>query len=117
MNTKNYQIYSKIRKYFFNNFSFETWLLNHKSFFTSKILDKKDYDMFMYKIFKVQNWSSKKNLTQRKKIMNKIGLYDIQTALKNIEKISHEPFDNPSSNMNDLITIFHEINTDFIEII
>lgn len=73
--------------------------------------------MFMYKIFKVQNWSSKKNLTQRKKIMNKIGLYDIQTALKNIEKIYHEPFDNPSSNMNDLITIFHEINTDFIEII
>lgn len=93
-----------IKKYknqiFYNNYSFETWLLNHKTCFSKPVIDKKEYDEDIKKVFGVDSWSKYKNKRNRNKIMKQIKTDDIDTACKNTKIINKNKWDNnPSSNM------------------
>lgn len=92
-------------KVFFNNYSFEIWLLNHLVYFTSPIVAKKEYDSSMKSQFGVKHWSSNKGSSNRKSVMNQINKKGVNAAKKNIGILNNKnPFHNPSSNMDDLIT-------------
>lgn len=106
--SKNTKRYDKIKyllnKYkgqvFYNNYSFETWLLNHKEVFSKPITNKNQYDNDILNLFGVSSWSNYKNTQNRSTIMNQIDAINIDAAKTNITNISGNNWDNnPSSNM------------------
>ena len=89
---------------FFNNYSFELWLLNHKVYFSKPITDKTQYDPQMKSTFLVDSWSNNKDQTNRLKIMSSIEVTDIFTAQGNVTRLGSKQFNmNPSSNLDDFI--------------
>ncbi len=99
-------------KIFYNNYAFETFLLNHIRFFPNKIIKKKEYDKYMKKHFNVENWSSRGS-TQISKITEKITLESFEVMLENIPKIYNEDcFYNPNSNLHKLFEILKQINAE-----
>ncbi len=90
---------------FYNNYSFETWLLNHKVSFASPIIDSNQYNIHFKTYFDVESWSSNKNKNNREKVMNQIDVDNINVAVTNIVNISDKRWDNnPSSNMDEFIS-------------
>lgn len=89
---------------FFNNYSFELWLLNHKIYFSKSITDKSQYDSHMKSTFLVDSWSTNKDQVNRSKIMSSIEFADIFTAQCNVTKLGSKQFNmNPSSNLDEFI--------------
>lgn len=85
---------------FYNNYSFETFLLNHKIKFAAPITDSIQYDIHMNTQFSVQNWHNNKTEHALKQVMNDITDDSHQLMLINILEIHKEDcFENPSSNM------------------
>jgi hypothetical protein len=89
---------------FFNNYGFELWLINHMAFFSTPITDKKQYNTSMLNHFGVRSWSRYKNQRNREKIVNMFDIDQIEMAVTNIKKLDRkQPFENPSSNMDECI--------------
>lgn len=89
---------------FYNNYSFETWLINHKKCFGKPIIASKEYDLDFQRCFKVKSWSKNKDERNRKKVMGQITKNNIKKASKNIKTISENHWSkNPSSNMDKFI--------------
>jgi hypothetical protein len=87
---------------FFNNYSFELWLLNHIDYFSKPVTDKTQYDKEINDIFGIESWSKYKNERNRDQIMKLINHESIQTAVVNIKLLNKKkPFKNPSSNMDE----------------
>lgn len=98
-------------KVFYNNYSFETWLINHKNSFSKPIINKNEYDQEIENNFNVSSWSGYKNKKNRDKIMLQITKENVIEASLNISNISKNKWgDNPSSNMNDLIEEINKVN-------
>lgn len=99
------------KKYvFFNNYSFEHWLLNHKMYFTKPITDKGQYDLHMKNIFSVESWSNNKDETNRTKIMKQLEFDDLINAKNSITKHAKKEFHlNPSSNMDEFVAYLQDI--------
>jgi len=103
MNNSEYNI-------FYNNYSFETWLLNHKFNFASPIIESSQYNIHFKNHFDVDSWSENKNKSNRDKVMNQIDTVGIDTAVINIININHKRWDkNPSSNMDEFINKIKKI--------
>lgn len=110
---KNSKRYGKIKqildKYtdqvFYNNYSFETWLLNHKEEYGKPIINKKDYNKDFKDIFGIQSWSKYKNKENRDKVMNQISKDKVDFAKDTIKKslAKNQWYNNPSSNMDKFI--------------
>lgn len=95
---------------FFNNYSFELWLLNHIESFSKPVTDKTQYDKEMNDIFGIESWSKYKNERNREQIMRMINHDSIQEATLNIKRLNRKkPFKNPSSNMNEWINKIKKI--------
>jgi len=91
-------------KVFYNNYSFETWLINHIDYFSKPIIDKTQYDADMKNVFGIESWSRYKNKKNRNQIMALIDNEAIQYATNNIQRLnSKKTFDNPSSNMDECV--------------
>lgn len=89
---------------YYNNYSFETWLLNHKTAFASPIFMKDQYDTHFKKHFGIVSWSNNKNKNNRDKIMSQISELEVNNAVTNISNIiSRLWYENPSSNIDKLI--------------
>lgn len=96
---------------FYNNYSFETWLLNHKINFASPIIVSSHYNTYFKKHFDVESWSDNKNKNNREKVMNQIDKEAINLAIVNIANIKEKKWDeNPSSNMEEFINKIKNIN-------
>lgn len=92
------------KQVFYNNYAFETWLINHKKTFHKPIVDKKEYNQDIKALFDVNSWSKYKNKENRTKIMNQIEKDDVDKACENIKVISGKDWDNnPSSNMDKMV--------------
>lgn len=95
---------------FFNNYSFELWLLNHIDYFSKPVTDKTQYDKEMNDIFGIESWSKYKNERNRNQIMKLINHESIQTAATNIKQLNKKkPIKNPSSNMDDWVNKIKKI--------
>ncbi len=95
---------------FFNNYSFELWLLNHIRKCGKPVIKKKEYNSNMKNCFKVESWADNKNEINRGKIMGKINCKSIDKAAKNIKELNRKtPFANPSSNMDEWVKIVNKI--------
>lgn len=91
---------------FYNNYSFETWLLNHAISFSKPILKSDQYDSYFESSFDVKSWHRRKNERNITKVMNQIDETSMNTALNNIKLISGNKWDNnPSSNMDLFIAV------------
>jgi len=89
---------------FFNNYSFELWLLNHIDYFSKPVTDKTQYDKEINDIFGIESWSKYKNERNRNQIMKLIDHESIQEAVTNIKRLNKKkPFKNPSSNMDEWV--------------
>lgn len=93
-----------IKKYkaqvFYNNYSFETWLLNHVTSFSRPILKSDEYDIHFENHFDVKSWHRRKSVRNIIKVMHKIDGTALDIALSNIKLISGNNWDNnPSCNM------------------
>ncbi len=94
---------------FFNNYSFETFLLNHVCKFTKPIYNSQDYDKHMRKHFDLKDsWSNKKNQASRNKMLSKIDEEALGNAKIRSKNLSNNCFRNPSSNMD---SFFEKIKT------
>ncbi|MDD3999738.1 MAG: RloB domain-containing protein [Bacilli bacterium] len=102
-----------INTIFYNNYSVETYLLNHIIQFSKAIIRKADYDPYMKRHFQIDNWSANKNQKNRKKIIGKINKESICVAIENSKKIfcSEKLFANPNSNMHLLCYEILKINS------
>jgi hypothetical protein len=95
---------------FFNNYSFELWLLNHIDYFSKPVTDKAQYDKEMNDVFGIESWSNYKNERNRDQIMRMIDHDSIQTASTNIKRLNKKkPFKNPSSNMDEWVSKIKKI--------
>jgi len=95
---------------FFNNYSFELWLLNHIDYFSKPVTDKTQYDKEMDDIFGVESWSKYKNERNRSQIMKMIDNDSIKAASANIKLLNKKkPFKNPSSNMDEWVNKIKKI--------
>lgn len=89
---------------FFNNYSFELWLLNHIDYFSKPIIKKTEYDKSMKDIFGIKTWSKYKHQKNREQILALIDKDSIQVAVNNIQKLNKKNyFQNPSSNMDEWV--------------
>lgn len=85
---------------FFNNPSFETFLLNHFINLTKPITTKKEYDELFKKHLGIESWSNNKTKKNICKVMGKISKERFEKGLVNVRSIYKEnPFVNPNSNM------------------
>jgi len=85
---------------FFNNYSFETFILNHLNLFARPITEKTQYDDEMSKKFGICKWSKYKDQENTDKIIKLIDENSYQVMLNNITYIFKDDcFANPSSNM------------------
>jgi hypothetical protein len=99
MDTKKYK-----GQVFFNNFSFELWLLNHIDHCSKPVTDKTQYDEIMKDAFGVESWARNKNARNRDRIMRFIDHDSIQKAADHIRRLNKKkPLDNPSSNMDEMV--------------
>lgn len=90
----------KKKNVFFNNFSFETFLLLHVMSFSKPIYKKEEYDILMKNYFGIKDsWSVKKNEYNRRKVFSKINEETRKIAISKMKHMSKKPFRNPSSNM------------------
>jgi hypothetical protein len=95
---------------FFNNYSFELWLLNHIDYFSKPVTDKTQYDKEINDIFGIESWSKYKNERNRNQIMKLIDHESIQSAVPNIKGLNKKkPFKNPSSNMDEWVNKIKKI--------
>lgn len=84
----------------FNNYSFETFLLNHIVSFGSPITEKKQYDKHMKKHFGVNSWSSNKDSHNTSIVIAQITDESFKEMMRNIVTIYKEQcFENPNSSM------------------
>jgi RloB-like protein len=96
-------------KIFFNNYSFETFLIAHKTIPFGKVLTKKEYNQKINEHFHVEEY--KKTKEQRKKIISQIDKGNLESALSNIKYINNDNmYKNPSSNMHELFAIIERYN-------
>lgn len=85
---------------FFNNYSFETFLLLHVKDFTKRILKIDEYNKDMKAEFDIKDsWSNKKNKSNIQKVFLRIDQKSLKTALLRAKKLSSTFHKNPSSNM------------------
>ena len=85
---------------YFNNYSFETFLLNHLQSFSKPIIHKHEYDIEMKRVFGVDSWSRSKNEENLCSVLNQIDTLQFNQMLVNIKKIyDPNPFKNPNSSM------------------
>lgn len=116
-NTEKYKLIKRLhetKKYkgqiFFNNYSFELWLLNHINYFSKPVIKKIAYDGSMKDTFNVLTWSKYKNQRNRDKVMSHINYDSINHAMKNIKQLDKKtPFENPSSNMDEWVEKINKI--------
>ncbi len=102
---------TKDERVFFNNYSFETWLLLHKNKNVKKVLKHHSYDLEMKRTYNVISWSENKSKKQLNKINKQISKKDIKAAINNSKVIeNHIPFTNPSSNMKKLFDELSRLN-------
>lgn len=95
---------------FFNNYSFELWLLNHINYYSKPVTDKVQYDKEMNDIFGIETWSKYKNERNRNQIMKMIDYDSIKAATTNIKRLNKKkPFKNPSNNMDEWVNKIKEI--------
>lgn len=93
-----------LNKIYFNNYSFETWLLNHKIYYARPITNPSHYNSDILTYFNVESWYTSKNLQNRQIIISSISVNDIDSASKNINSMNQKsPFNNPSSNMDEWV--------------
>jgi hypothetical protein len=98
-NTKAYK-----KQIYFNNYSFETWLLNHKTYFARPITVQDQYNPDMLNQYGVESWYANKNAQNRKIVVDSISISDINTAIQNVVNMNQKnPFNNPSSNMDEWV--------------
>lgn len=102
-------IKSYSKQVFFNNCSFETWLLNHRNPFLKPMITQKQYDPYIDTCFGVKSWANNKDKRNRENITKQIDSKSIDCAVKNIKIISKNPFDNPSSNMDKWVAVIKKI--------
>ncbi len=96
---------------FYNNYSFETWLLNHKVNFATPIIDSSHYNIHFKNHSDVESWSDNKNKNNREKVMNQIDEAAINLAIVNITNLKDKRWhENPSSNMDEFISKIKVIN-------
>jgi hypothetical protein len=89
-----------IKNIYFNNYSFETWLLNHKMYYARPITNPIHYNSDMFTCFNVESWYTNKSIQNRQKIVALISMSEINLATQNIKSMNQKsPFNNPSSNM------------------
>lgn len=79
---------------YISRYSFETWLLNHKTYFGVAISDKSQYDYHMKKYFSISHWRKEKNERNRKVIINSISVDDVDRAIKNCQSLYNNAPDN-----------------------
>ncbi|MBU1142307.1 MAG: RloB family protein [Firmicutes bacterium] len=85
---------------YFNNYSFETFLLSHLVAFGCPITEKKQYDAHMKNHFCVSGWSKYKNERNTSLVIAKITEESFKNMMVNIARIYKENcFENPNSNM------------------
>jgi hypothetical protein len=95
---------------FFNNYSFELWLLNHIDYFSKPVTDKTQYDKKMNDVFGIESWSKYKNERNRDQILKMIDYDSIKAASTNIKRLNRKkPFKNPSSNMDEWVNKIKKI--------
>jgi hypothetical protein len=95
---------------FFNNYSFELWLLNHVDYFSKPVTDKTQYDKEINDIFGIESWSKFKNERNRDQIMRMINHDSIREAATKIKRLNKKkPFKNPSSNMDEWVNKIKKI--------
>lgn len=99
---------------YFSNFSFETWILLHKTHKIPYAIKKDDYDRKMKLHFRLpDNWSTKKDEKQRKLVMGKLTKKHFDDALKNACIIENDNYRvSPSTNMNIFFSKISELNKD-----
>lgn len=98
------------KQVYFNNYSFETWLINHINYFATPIDRPQSYDGHILNAFGVRSWYNNKNNRNRTTIMNAINTTNLLTAEQNIARMNQkEAFNNPSSNMDELIDYLRKI--------
>lgn len=103
---------------FFNNYSFELWLINHKKQFNKAVLSRSGYNKPIQDCFGVREWPENRTQKNRKKIMSAIDQEAVNKAINNIKLVeSSTPFKNPSSNMEKLMEILTCINEEAVDII
>jgi len=92
---------SIIFKLGYSNVSFELWILLHKMNFTKPVEKPKDYLKYINKTFccSFENLEQFKNETNFKKLLSKLSLEDVKTAIKRahqIQKINERNFEQQS---------------------
>lgn len=115
--TKRYdKILALLLKYpyqvFYNNYSFEAWLLNHVDVFAKPINAASEYDPFFKFHFSIDTWHKYKNEQNLNKVLAVVDETSTKNAIKNISVISKKDWDNnPSSNMDKFIETIVEKTT------
>ena len=85
---------------YFNNYSFETFLLCHMTSFTTPIVKKEEYDPFMEKHFKVVSWGNNKDKRNIGIVVKEITEETFEKMILNVKKIYEKDcFKTPNSNM------------------
>lgn len=101
----------KNEKVFYNNYSFETFLLHHKIKTVGRIESKYSYDKKMRRHFGVDEWADNKCHNSRTKICKEITKESIEFCIANLKQYHRKNWnDNPSSNMDKLFDRLKEIN-------
>lgn len=87
---------------FYNNYSFETFLLLHITDRIEPIYHAKAYDKLMTKYFKLKDkWSRHKDASNLKLIFSMIDQDSLNNAIERTKQFNKDAFLNPSSNMCD----------------
>lgn len=101
---------------FYNNFSFEGFLLHHVCDFNAKILSSNEYDQHMRDEFGViDSWSRNKNINNSDKILNKVTKETMEAAIIRSKSLNNHFYTNPSSNMNKLFDRLEVLEITIIE--
>jgi len=102
---------------YYNNYSFETWLINHKAYFCKAFINKKQYNFYIKKIFGISHWSEDKSEQNRNTMMSQIDSIDVEFAKQNSKRIFDESnlFANPNSNMHLMFEKLEKIYSESID--
>lgn len=84
---------------FYNNYSFETWLLNHSCDFHKPMTQSRQYNPWMKASFGVDAWSSNKTDHNRDHVMKQITASSVEKAAERVRSMHHSIDSNPTSNM------------------
>lgn len=84
---------------FYNNYSFESFLLLHRNKSVKSVFSSNGYDISIKRTFDIDEWSHDKNKFKRTKLLNNISKDDILRAKENTKLYNNKNwYDNPSTN-------------------